>query len=361
MDYSVVTHESNIFENVSPHVINGVLNLTFVLQLVLNVETTIPWNKQSISNANGMTLEIAKHAQLAYEHFKRANNELIKQKSIIDSYIEKQIDIESQLNHDIKQLEIGIQTGVVKIEEKLRQIKETESRLLRSQHNLDVANEDARRAYNAFRQKQKQSESGFYAIPLLGYVLASLTGLNWEIDQARHRSDEAAHQVHEYQDTIMRRESEIRELNDLLENTKRDKVLKEIQLKRHFTYMNNLKEIQRRITTYGQSLGKWLHFVSSTLGKSRILANEATDFISLEPLHAIITDIVQHLAKDSKNIDIDVNTRLAIQELIDVTESGSQKHYMWYSIPVLLIIYVYTTFYPVIAYLNLYRRLWLML
>lgn len=373
MTYSVAIQESIILENVSPHVTNGVLNLTFVLQLLLNAQTTIPWNKQTISNSNGIRLEIAKHAQLAYKHFERANKELINQKSIIDSLLEKQVAIESQLYHDIKQLETSIQTGLLEIEEKIRQIEDAQIRLLRSQDNLDVANEYARRAYSEFQQKVKERESGFYAIPLLGYALASLTGLNWKIKETQRRSYEAAQQVYGHQHAITQRENEIRELKDVLERTKRDKDLRESQLQRHVIYLNNLKEIQKEINNYGEYIGKWLHFASSTLEKTRILNEETTDLISLQPLMAIITDIINHLATGSKDIDIDGNIRLAIEEmkvqtkeLLDVAESGNQKHYMWHSISGILLIYLYTfiyilIFYLVITYLNISRRQWLML
>lgn len=143
-----------------------------------------------------------------------------------------------------------------------------------------------------------------------------------------------------------------------MENIKKEKIVKEIELKERREKIEELKMFQKKISLYSEYLGKWMHFISVTFGKTKILRTESTDLISVDPLVTVIRDIATYIRKSSEDLSIytdphlkfSVEKFLLLSEYVEYQQTVSQ--YVYVSVVCLLSLYFISKIMPIIFYLN---------
>jgi len=354
MDTSVKLHATDILESVTPHFHAGVQNFNIVVQLLIN--TKMSWIPGDITETDQM--KISKYVQEAYDHFEKADMMLSSHKSDVDAYVFNCIKMEGQLISDIKEAENIIRKESIAIDEKNNQIEITKRHLLSARTDLDHAERDASRVHSELRRRRREAESGFFSIPLIGSFAAYFLGLYDAIKTAEYFLRETNAQVNRYLNNIERTENEISSLYTKLENIKKEKIVKERELRETREKIEKLKMFQKNISLYSEYLRKWIHFISVTFGKTKILRTESVHLISVDTLVTVIRDIATYIRKSSEDLSVYTDPRLKfavekfllLSEYVEYQQTVSQ--YMWLSVVCLLSLYFISKIMPIIFYLN---------
>ena len=142
------------------------------------------------------------------------------------------------------------------------------------------------------------------------------------IETAEYILRETDKQVNRYLNNIEQTEIEIRSLYTKLENIKKEKIVKEIELKERREKIEELKMFQKKISLYSEYLGKWMHFISVTFGKTIILRTESIHLISVDPLVTVIRDIATYIGKSSEDLSIytDPHLKFAVEKFLHLSE-----------------------------------------
>jgi hypothetical protein len=171
---------------------------------------------------------------------------------------------------------------------------------------------------------------------------------------------------------IEQTENEIRSLYTKLENIKKEKIVKERELKERREKIEELKMFQKKISLYSEYLGKWMHFISVTFGKTNILRTESIDLISVDPLVTVIRDIATYIGKSSEDLSIytDPHLKFAVEKFLRLSEyveyqqtvslhlseyveyQQTVSQYVCVSVVCLLSLYFISKVMPIIFYLN---------
>ena len=152
-------------------------------------------------------------------------------KSDVDAYVSNCIKMEGQLISDIKEAENNIRKESITINEKNNQIEITKGHLLSARIGLNSAERAASRAHSELRRRRREAESGFFSIPLIGFFAAYFLGLYDAIKTAEYFLRETDAQVNRYLNNIEQTENEINSLYTKLENVKKEKIVKERELR----------------------------------------------------------------------------------------------------------------------------------
>ena len=171
------------------------------------------------------------NVQEAYDHFEKADMMLSSHKSDVDAYVSNCIKMEGQLISDIKEAENNIRKESITINEKNNQIEITKGHLLSARIGLNSAERAASRAHSELRRRRREAESGFFSIPLIGFFAAYFLGLYDAIKTAEYFLRETDAQVNRYLNNIEQTENEINSLYTKLENVKKEKIVKERELR----------------------------------------------------------------------------------------------------------------------------------
>lgn len=314
------------------------------------------WIPGGISETDQM--KISKYVQEAYDHFEKADMMLSSHRSDVDAYVFNCIKMEGQLISDIKEAENIIRKESIAINEKNKQIEFTKRDLLSARAHLDHADRAATRAYSELRRRRIEAESGFFAIPLIGSFAAYFLGLYDAIERAKYVLRETNTEVNGYVDTIEQTEIEIGSLYAKLENIKKEKIVKERELRERREKIEKLKMFQKNIALYREYLGKWIHFIGVTFGKTKILRAESTDLIFVDPLVTAIRDIAAYIRKSSEDLSIytDPHLKFAVEKFLLLSEyveyEETVPQYVWVSVVCLLSLYFIYKIMPIIFYLN---------
>jgi hypothetical protein len=353
MDTSVNLHATDIMESVTPHFLAGVQNFNIVVQLLINTKLWIPGD---ITETDQM--KISKYVQEAYDHFEKADMMLSSHKSDIDAYVFNCINMERQLISDIKEAENNIRKESIAINEKINQIENTKRHLLSARTNLDHAEQVANRAYSELRRRRREAESGFFAIPLIGSFAAYFFGLYDAIETAEYFLRETKSEVNTYLNNIDQTENEINSLYTKLENIKKEKIVKERELRERREKIEKLKMFQKNIILYSKYLRKWIQFIGETFSKTKILRTESTDLIFVDPLVTTIRDIAACIRKSSEDLSIytDPHLKFAVEKFLLLSEyveyQQTVSQYVCVSVVCLLSLYLISKIMPIILYLN---------
>jgi inorganic pyrophosphatase len=353
MDTSVKLHATDILESVTPHFHAGVQNFNIVVQLLINTKMWIPGD---ITETDQM--KISKHVQEAYDHFEKADMMLSSHKSDVNEYVFNCMKMEGQLISDIKEAENNIRKESIAINEKYNRIEITKSHLVSARTDLDHAERVANRAYSELRRRRREAESGFFAIPLIGSFAAYFLGLYDAIETAEYFLRKTEVQVNRYLNNIEQTENEIRSLYTKLENIKKEKIVKERELKERREKIEELKMFQKKIFLYSEYLGKWIHFISVTFGKTDILRKESIHLISVDPLVTVIRDIAAYIRKSSEDLSIytDPHLKFAVEKFLLLSKyveyQQTVSQYVYVSVVCLLSLYFISKIMPIIFYLN---------
>ena len=353
MDTSVKLHATDILESVTPHFLAGVQNFNIVVQLLINTKMWIPGD---ITETDQM--KISKYVQEAYDHFEKADMMLSSHKSDFDAYVFNCINMEGQLISDIKEAENNIRKESIAINEKINQIENTKRHLLSARTNLDHAERVANRAYSELRRRRREAESGFFAIPLIGSFAAYFFGLYDAIETAEYFLRETKSEVNTYLNNIDQTENEINSLYTKLENIKKEKIVKERELRERREKIEKLKMFQKNIILYSKYLRKWIQFIGETFSKTKILRTESTDLIFVDPLVTTIRDIAACIRKSSEDLSIytDPHLKFAVEKFLHLSEyveyQQTVSQYVCVSVVCLLSLYLISKIMPIIFYLN---------
>ena len=354
MDTSVKLHASDILESVTPQFHAGVQNFNIVVQLLIN--TKMSWNSGDIRETNQM--KISKYVQKAYDHLEKAHMMLSSHMSDVDAYIFNCIKMEGQLISDIKEAENIIRKESIAINEKIIQIEITKRHLLSARTDLDHAERIASRAHHELQRRKREAVSGFFAIPLIGSFAAYLFGLYDAIETAEYFLREFNAQVNRYLNNIERIENEISSLYTKLENIKKEKIVKERELRKKREEMEKLKMILKNTSLYSEHLRKWMHVTSVTFGKTNILRTESIHLISIDPLVTVIRDIATYIRKSPEDLSVYTDPRLksAVDQFLLLSEHVEYQEtvpqYVWVSVACLLSVHFIYKIMPIIFYLK---------
>jgi chromosome segregation ATPase len=325
METSVAVYESNFVCSVIPHFNGAVQSLQLILQILLNTKTS--WNSLSKSEADKLIESISRPVQQAYDSFEKANIESAKHKSIIDRAFEKSISVERQLSNDARNSESKIQQQTTAIEVKSKQIQDAMDILQNTKAHLNSANGNVQAVRNEYERRKKKKGLLGIKIPIIDDIIAELSGLNRAINRAEDNVRHATEEVNRHAAVIQQREQELSTLQNELTKLKEENNVKEIEVKQQQEYISKLKKIEKEINTVCESLGKCTNYISTTIGKTNILRDEAKSLFSLEPLLNTIKDIEQQLKGSSGNIGVDGNTnlQLAQQRFFLLSEKAQNK------------------------------------
>jgi hypothetical protein len=266
--------------------------------------------------------------------------------------------MEGQLISDIKEAENNIRKGSIAINEKKNQIEITKSDLVSARTDHDSAERAASRAHSELRRRRIEAESGFFSILLIGSFAAYFFGLYDAIETAEYFLRETDKQVNRYLNNIEQTENEIRSLYTKLENIKKEKIVKEIELKERREKIEELKMFQTKISLYSEYLGKWMHFISVTFGKTNILRTESIHLIFVDPLVTVKRDIETFIRKSSEDLSIytDLHLKFAVEKFLLLSEyveyQQTVSQYVCVSVVCLLSLYFISKIMPIIFYLN---------
>jgi hypothetical protein len=354
MDTSVKLHATDILESVTPHFHAGVQNFNIVVQLLIN--TKMSWIPGDITETDQM--KISKYVQEAYDHFEKADMMLSSHKSDVDEYFSNNIKMEGQLISVIKEAENNIRKESIAINEKKNQIEITKDHLLSARTNLVSAERDASRAHSELQSRRREAESGFFSIPLIGFFAAHFFGLYDDIKTAEYFLRETDAQVNRYLNNIEWTENEINSLYTKLENIKKEKIVKERELRERREKIEKLKMFQKNIILYSKYLRKWIQFIGETFSKTKILRTESTDLIFVDPLVTTIRDIAACIRKSSEDLSIytDPHLKFAVEKFLLLSEyveyQQTVSQYVCVSVVCLLSLYLISKIMPIILYLN---------
>ena len=176
------------------------------------------------------------------------------------------------------------------------------------------------------------------------------------IETAEYFLRETNAQVNRYLNNIERTENEISSLYTKLENIKKEKIVKERELRETREKIEKLKMFQKNISLYSEYLRKWIHFISVTFGKTKILRTESTDLIFVDPLVTVIRDIATYIRKSSEDLSIYTDPRLkfAVEKFLLLSEyvkyQQTVSQYMWLSVVCLLSLYFISKIMPIIFF-----------
>jgi hypothetical protein len=136
------------------------------------------------------------------------------------------------------------------------------------------------------------------------FFAAHFLGLYDAIETAEYFLRETNSEVNTYLNNIERTENEINSLYTKLENIKKEKIVKERELRERREKIEKLKMFQKNISFYSEHLRKWIQFVGETFSKTKILRTESTDLIFVDPLVTTIRDIAACIRKSSEDLSI---------------------------------------------------------
>lgn len=297
METSLVNYDSIITVHVTPHFDTGIYNLLLAYQIISNVyiEPDKLLSKDEMQNTYDCILK-------AYTEFEKADGYLSRLKSYINDEFEKSMSTEKDLSDEISKLKVEIKKASLEISQKRYQIEDAQKAVRIEQEHIQTATRKIERAESEYRRKQRERESGVYAIPFIGGIVAFFSGLSDEIEKARNEKNFAWGNYRSHQNSLTSREHEFEDLRSNIERLKNTIYFKENDLRMQTIKVADLKHFQNMINEKRETFGFYLRSVSALLKKTKVLESESDVILSVEPLVNVFNDIVKYLKGSSQKL-----------------------------------------------------------
>ena len=258
----VTTCESSVSVHVTPHFNNGIHGLLLTLELLVNARSYD-------------AKEISEMIRKAYRHFQHAHDQLSEISNLASVAYEKSVSDEHNLKQQIKKLELHIKESTIEIQEKNEEIEDTEGYLSDAKNQLVWAIQRENNARRDLSLKTYKRKSGWYAIPILGTIAAWSTGLDTDIENTRRHLRFSEDQVYNHLRNIRRLNEELTSMRIKLQNLKWEKSSIEDKLRSQQMETAKLKRVQKDIDEYLYTIRTYLHYITVTLGKTKVLHDES--------------------------------------------------------------------------------------